>query len=616
MKRPRPKGPYRLFFLLVMLPMFCVFPYLRGVNNPNEFVRVFTDMAIVEHGTFCIDEQIELWGWTNDMAHVPSKVDGVPHYFMVKAPGIVYAGVPGYFLFSKVVAPLLGHHYPTKATPQEERLWWLRMSTWSLRLTTSQLPCFLFLLWFERYLRAFSKDPILRYVAVAACGLGTNFLAYANMFASHAQYAAVAFLAFAITERALRTAPHDARARSWRDALVAGFCTSMCVTFEYHALFIAVVLTVFGLRVFWRPTRLLAFAVGGLVNVPPMMYFHWRAYGNPLTPGHQLLETASFAKAHQTGLFGVVWPSWDTLRSLAVDTGFGFFGMSPFMWLGLVAVPLLLLFPYGPGSMRRSLRVATLVWGLCALALFSVNAGIVEWRGGWTIGPRYLAACPPFFAFGALTFLERLSTSGRLSRALARGLGAGLCLASILTIGTLSLVYDTLPTNIEKPFAQFTLPLMRTGFVAHHVGEWFGFGGTTFWYVVCAATVTVALLCGFWPARDGRRGYALRVATFVVMATVGMVPALTKPNDGTELFVLHPETRPLLAQWEPPGRDRITLQREAAERFGPRRPCAWHKLADLERTVGREYEARADEKRAGSTSPEQCPNMRGIRRFF
>ena len=91
----RMKGPRRLFFLLVFLPMLCVFPYVRTVNNPNEFVRVFTVMAMVENGTFRVDEQVGSYGWVNDMARVKGKDDGVDHYFMVKAPGIVYAGVPG-----------------------------------------------------------------------------------------------------------------------------------------------------------------------------------------------------------------------------------------------------------------------------------------------------------------------------------------------------------------------------------------------------------------------------------------------------------------------------------------------------------------------------------------
>jgi hypothetical protein len=52
--------------------------------------------------------------------------------------------------------------------------------------------------------------------------------------------------------------------------------------------------------------------------------------------------------------------------------------------------------------------------------------------------------------------------------------------------------------------------------------------------------------------------------------------------------------------WEPPGRDRISLLREEAERFGPRNPCLWYKLADIERMLEWTADADRDEKRAGA----------------
>jgi hypothetical protein len=610
MIRSRARGPRRLFFLLVFLPMLCVFPYLRAVNNPNEFVRVFTSIALVENHTFSIDEPVALWGWVNDMARVPSKVDGQPHYFMVKAPGVVYASLPGYFIFSKIVAPLTGHHYPTTTTPQEERLWWLRMSTWALRIWTGGIPCFLFLLWFEQYLRDFTKDPMIRFAAVAAVGLGTNFLAYVHMFASHSQYAAIAFVAFATIEREKRLSRGDAKARRWTRALLAGFCTSACVAFEYQSLFLTVILSLYALTVFWRPTRLAAFAIGGLANVPPVMYFHWKAYGNPFTPGHQMLETAHFAAEHKQGLWGILWPTWDHVKALAIDPGFGFFGMSPFMWLGLLGIPILVFSPKGPPSVRSSLRVATVVWGLACAALISVNAGFVEWRAGWTVGPRYLVACGPFFAFGAACMMERIAGSNHARRAIVRGMGGGLALASVLTIGTVGLVFDTLPENISRPFAQFSIPMMLTGFVPHHVGEWFGWDSTTLWYVVCAAMLAAPVVAGLWPTGELRRVYAARAFCFVLTLVAGLVPAFyPAPLDGSPLFVLFTGTRAFAQGWEPPGRDRITLLRAEAERYGARRPCMWYHLSDLDRVIGNEGQAVRDEAKTVGTGVAryQCP---------
>ena len=640
--------------------MLCVFPYLRAVNNPNEFVRVYTVMSLVESGSFRIDEQVQTFGWVNDMARVKGNDDGIDHYYMVKAPGIVYAGIPGYVIFSKVVAPILGKRYPgvhgghvtaaskppgTVVTPstQDEKLWWLRMSTWAMRIFGSQIPCFLFLLWFERYLRDFTKDAAIRYSAVAAAGLGTNYLAYTHMFASHSQYAAIAFFAFATIEKELRRSRGDVTAMRPSRAFFAGFCTSACVTLEYHALFMTIIMSLFATLTFWsplraiywlvgwlpglraahrriplgtslNPTRVLAFAVGGALNIPHMMYFHWTAYGNPFTPGHQKLETAHFAAEHQMGLWGILWPSWDHIKALAIDPGFGFFGMSPFMWIGLIGAPIVLFWPKGPPSERTHLRVITVVWLACMAVVIGVNAGFVEWRAGWTVGPRYLVVCAPFFAFGGAVALERLSQGPRWKRALARGVGGGLALAGVVTIGTVGLLYDTLPETIARPFAQFTIPLVRVGLVPHHVGEWFGWTSTTLWYVVCAAMLLAPIVTGlvaWWPGE--RRGDVLaRASAFVLAFALGMVPALTPPDDSSSLFVLHPSTAPLASGWEPPGRDRISLLREEAERYGARGkgPCLWYRIADLERVLNQQAQAARDDARAKNAIPkDRCPKL-------
>jgi hypothetical protein len=639
--------------VLVLLPMLCVFPYLRAVNNPNEFVRVFTVMALVESGTFRIDEQVATFGWVNDMARVKGKDDGRDHYYMVKAPAVVYAGVPGYFVFSKIVAPILGKTYPgvtggktgpnaalvTPPPTQEERLWWLRGATWSMRIFGSQIPCFLFLLWLERYLRAFTRDPAIRYIAVAAAGLGTNYLAYTHMFASHSQYAAVAFLAFATIERERRLAQGDIAKMRPSRALFAGFCTSLCVALEYHALFMTILMSLWATVVFWSPrqallrvaglvpglrsvrrfipvgasltpTRILAFAFGGLLNVPHVMYFHWTAYGDPFTPGHQQLETAHFAAEHKMGLWGIMWPTWDRIKALAIDPGFGFFGMSPFMWIGLFGVPFLLFSPKGPPSHRSQLRTASVVWPALMAIVFGVNAGFVEWRAGWTVGPRYLVVCAPFFAFGAALALERFAGSSRPRRALARGIGGGLALASVLSIGTVGLVYDTLPETIARPFAQFTIPMVWTGLVPYHVGEWFGWTSTAPWYVVCAAMLLAPIVAALWRQPGERRGETIaRLVAFVSALAVGMVPAFSAPDDRSKLFVLHPSTVGLASGWEPQGRDRITRLREQAERYGTRGigPCLWYRVADLERVVGQEVLAARDEARARALPRDRCP---------
>jgi hypothetical protein len=287
--------------------------------------------------------------------------------------------------------------------------------------------------------------------------------------------------------------------------------------------------------------------------------------------------------------------------------------MSPFMWIGLLGAPLVLVSPKGPASQRTHLRVITIVWLACMLVVFGVNAGFVEWRAGWTVGPRYLVVCAPFFAFGATLALERLARGGRAKRALARGLGGGLALAGVLTIGTVGIIYDTLPETIARPFAQFSIPMARTGLVPHHVGEWFGWDGTTFWYVVCGALLLAPIVAGLaWHPGERRGETAGRALTFVAALALGMVPAFSPPDDSSSLFVMHPSTVPLGTGWEPAGRDRISLLREEAERYGTRGkgPCLWYRVADLERVLNQEAQAARDEARAKGVMPkDRCPKL-------
>lgn len=586
------RAGHKIFLLLALVPLLCVFPYIGAVNNPNENVRTYMTMALVEEGTLRIDTQIARYGWVNDMAVVPSKTG--PHHYSVKAPYVSLVAVPFYWLQTKL-APMFGKPVPTDKTPPKEKVEWMRLTTWLLRLGVVQIPCALFVLFLERYLRSVTADPILRYSAVAAALLGTNYVAYTNIFASHALCGVAAFLAFALVEAEHRLSRGDATKRRWWVALLAGLATGATVLLEYHAIAMAIVLALWGLSAFWRPTRLLAFGAGGAVNAAALMLFQWKAYGNPLTPGHKMVESAEFAAQHAQGLFGIMVPTRVALEGLSFDVGSGFFGTSPFMWLGFLALPFGFFFSRISGNhARRTRRRALFVCFLTMVGLWTISAGFLHWRGGWTIGPRYLAAAPPFFAFAACVGLEHVASWNPSTRIFMRGVASGLACASVLTIGLVGIVYDTLPENYSRPLLQFAVPMIRAGFVPHHVGEWFGWTTPTFFYGVAACLLLAPLLVAFAFDREAPKAYAMRVLTAAVFGVAAMAPTFAKPEG------VPPDIRQFMAMWEPPERDRITQLRIEAERRGRRGPCYWYRLADLERSVDLLPEATRDEARAGA----------------
>ena len=576
--------------------MISVFPYLALVNNPNENVRAYMTMALVDDGTFCIDGPVRRFGWINDMARVPQK-DGTFRYYSVKAPAVSYAGVPVYWALSRL-APHLGHPRPTEASRPEERAWWLRTTIWVLRLFAVQLPCFAFLVLFERWLRDFTSDVILRLSAVASVGLGTNYLAYTLMYTSHALFAVAAFSAFAIAERELRKSPHHPGRRRASMAFLAGFCAGWAVLLEYHALPAALVLALFAAHVFRRPTRLLALAAGGLLHVGAMMGFQYCAYGNPLTPGHKMVENATFAAEHEHGLFGIMLPSLEALGGISFNRGYGFFGMSPYMLLGLLALPLSLL-PSPPvrSGARRPPRQAIVAAVLAMAALWFASSGFIHWRGGWTLGARYLGAAPPFFALGAVCLLAAMARRGAWARALARGLGCGLAIAGVLSIGLVGLVYNTLPEAVSRPLTHFAWPLIRTGFVPHHILEWLGVEAAWPWYVAAACLVGAPLLVALARQRERPWHYTLRAFSLLAALALGMFPALgpLSPEEATGT-----DLRWFTGIWEPQGRDSLSLARAA-----PGSGCEKQRLARMHRILGMDAEAAALEASSPMTR-QQC----------
>ena len=595
----------RIFFVLAFFPFFVVFPYFNHTNNPNENTRTFMTMAIVEDHTFSLDHIVARQGWTNDMALVPGA-DGLKHWHCVKGPATGYLGVPVYYVWTKVSA-FFGTPLPADLAPPEERINWLRISTWVLRIFSVQLPCYLFLIWLERYLRTVSPDPVLRLAAVAAVGLGTNYLGYANMYVSHSTFAVAAFLSFGLTDRAYRTEP-DAEKRRALTAFFSGLCAGWVTMLEYHGLPLSVVLTIYGFCVFYRPTKILAYCMGGIVTIGLQMLYQWKSFGNPLTPGHQMVENPLWAQEHKKGLFGMIWPSVESVTGLSFPVGSGFFGLSPYMWLGFLAIPLAYFLGWSSIRRTRTLAWSTFAWVMCMAALWFAASGAIEWRAGWTLGARRLGAAPPFFAYGSVVALEWFASKGAIQRATARGLASGLALAGVFAVGLVGIVYNTLPETQLRPLMYFAVPLIEGGFVSHHVGEWLGWKTFTLWYVAAGALILAPVLVAVVKQREPWSAWVSRVAMFVIAFVVAIYPQLTTPAP-EELGDHAPSGQIWGASWEPAGRDRITLMRADAERYGSRRPCAWYRLADLERKVHLDMAATLDEKKAGAPRADNCPRI-------
>jgi hypothetical protein len=155
------------------------------------------------------------------------------------------------------------------------------------------------------------------------------------------------------------------------------------------------------------------------------------------------------------------------------------------------------------------------------------------------------------------------------------------------------------------------LPLVRGGFVPHHVLELFGVSSPWFWLVVAGAAVGATLLAAFLPWRDTNLTWSVRIAVLAGSFALAMIVPLQVP-DGPERADLGQWTRYTFANdADFGGRDRLPKLREEAERYGARGPCLWAAVARTERLDGRIKEAHVDDAHVGTPAPP-CTGL-GVR---
>ncbi|HEU4411460.1 MAG TPA: hypothetical protein VFS43_39815 [Polyangiaceae bacterium] len=607
------------FFALLALPYALVFPYLGDLNNPNETARLYLTMALVDDASVRVDGPLRRQGWTNDLALVPAP-EGAYHA-CVKGPALSALAAPVYAL-EGALARLAGRPRPGDAAPPDEQAEWLRLTALTLQFFTVHVPCFAFLLWLERRLRAWSADAVLRLAAVAALGVGTNYLAYSLLFASHAPAAVAAFVALDLPFRAaLSKRPRGA------PAFAAGLAAGSLPALEYTAAAPALGLALGALAALRGRRERAAFLAGLALPLGLLALYQWRAYGDPLAAGHRLLETEPFRVVSERGFYTLGAPNPRAALALLFDGGFGLFATSPFFALAALAAlsprvlaalralrprapaALRALRPRAPAALRalspharglrppasrprarraRALALATAALAF-ALALVGVSSSAV-WRGGWTIGPRYLCAATALLAPLALAGLEAVARRGAGPRAFARALALGLALASFVRGGAVGLFVTTLPEAIERPVAQVLVPFLRLSLVPHHALEPLGVGAAWPFFLAPAGALGALVVA----ARLVARGRAATSAAALGLAAAAAWPALRLPAGAVDHG---PAVRSFFYDlWEPRGRDALARALARAARG----PGAWGEVAAAAELAGKPGLAAAAREAAGA----------------
>jgi len=400
----------------VSVPLFALvfgtYAYFYQAGGWNQNSRFDLTRAIVEQGTLSIDAFQEN---TGDKA----LRDG--HWYTDKAPGLSLLAVPAYALVHAVRAGAVvaGSYLGT--------------------VCAVALPSALAALQLFALGRLIGLSAAWAAALTLAYALGTLALPYSTIFYGHQLSAALGLSAFALVWR--RRAP-----------MLAGLLLGLAVAVDYTS--VVLVIAVMGYAVVkLRARGVLWLIAGGVPIALALGAYHAAAFGHPLALPYEFV----LQEHRRMGWFmGIAAPDPRVMGALLVGPYRGLFFGSPWLVAGIPGLAVLA---------RRGFRAEAITCGGIAFAYLLLNAGLVDWHGGWAMGPRYLVPAIPFLAVGAMGLVLAWPAGTPARRMLAGVGGAAVAVSfALMLMGTA--VRPDVPLTIARPFTQFVIPSFWHGRVA------------------------------------------------------------------------------------------------------------------------------------------------------
>ena len=442
----------RLTALLFLTLLVCCVYFLPRWADPNQNSRLDMVIAVVEDGTFQIDEYVAN---TVDYAKVGD------HYYSDKAPGAAFLGIPVYAALKLLLdQPLpaslltrLAHNPALQATLREGGSGLLTskirfaIAQVALTFAASALPTALLGALLYRLLARFTARPRPRIAAVLGYGLLTPAFTYAGAFYGHQLSAACLFAAFYL----LFTAPPVAGVRR---LLAVGFLLGYSVVTEYPSALIVGILFLYALHRLADKRRILWVILPGALVAAGWMTYNTALFGGPLALGYGYSEL--WQEQHHTGFMSLTLPHLDALWGITFGSFRGLFFISPVL---LLAVPGFYRF-----ARRQAWRAEFLVCLWAGLSFLLFNGSSVMWQGGYAVGPRYLVPMLPFLALPLALFAEGWGRHGW-----TRVLIIALSVWSFLVVWAETIGGQQFPDYTRNPLFRYSLPRLLAGDIARKV---------------------------------------------------------------------------------------------------------------------------------------------------
>jgi hypothetical protein len=414
-------------------------PKLRSLQRPflsgNDRSRWCTVRALVEHGTYAIDEIVTQPNWdTIDMVKHDGRGNPAPgpdegHLYSSKPPLLATLMAGEYWLLHRLTGRTLGSH------PHE--LGRILLFTWNV------IPFALFLAILARIVERYGRSDFGRVFVVAAAALGTLLSSYAVAFTNHWP---AAFAAMVALDATLRIVCEGERRLRW--FFVAGLAAAFMAACELPALSFCGLVGLLLLRTSPRATLLAAVPAVAIVAAAALGT-NYAAHGT-IRPAYSERHVEGGWYDYQFRRGNRVIDSYwrPTNTKSAIDRGepsraayafhvlfghHGIFSLTPVWLLSLAGLAMLLARREPAAAGERAVAAAILTCTVVCLAFYVTRPLEDRNYGGTATGFRWALWFTPLWLYAMLPAADALAATR------ARRVAA----AILLAVGVASASYPT-----------------------------------------------------------------------------------------------------------------------------------------------------------------------------
>lgn len=435
------------------VPLFClligIYAYFYQAGGSNQNTRFDLVRSIVEEQTLWIDHY---------HYNTIDKAKREQHYYTDKAPGVSWLGVPIY----GVIVAAIGDQ--TQIPRYLDASMYL-VTVFAVALPSALAGVMLFVLFGILGLKSRVRAAL-----VLAYGLGTLAFPYSTLFYGHQLAASLLLASFVLLVR-IRHHPESGIPKA-SVLVVIGILLGYAVATEYPAALACVVLGIYA-ATFVRPySRLVWLAIGMAIPGAALALYHSTAFGAPLTLPY---EFSTQVHRHLGFFMGISLPDANAFYHVLFSSYRGLFYSAPWLLLAIPGAVLML--------QQSRFRVEALTCIAIVVLFVWLNASLVDWEGGWAMGPRYMIPVISFLAILTVGAWDVLLSDpeitaecpkNRISKMavifwLKRSVRVlGFAAAGVSMIGMLAgtAVTPQIPVGVKKPMEEFLYPWFFSGKLA------------------------------------------------------------------------------------------------------------------------------------------------------